>query len=249
MHERAGLGHAAALAHRAPQAQQKFEIVRERVLAGAFGRGTGDHAKLRTQALVQAGDDILEPMPLVLFLDTRRHARMRLERQQHQIARRHRQQGRQPGALGAERILENLHEHVLALAQQLADRRLHQRLTAGVLRRHHVGHVQERGALQPDLDEGRLHARQHTLHPALVDVADQPVARGALDVDLLRGPVLDEGHAGFLRADVDQNLCAHNDASSVEGPHAAHGDAATSRRRHEATLSCSQHDAESFMLA
>jgi hypothetical protein len=48
-----------------------------------------------------------------------------------------------------------------------------------------VGHVQERGALQADVDEGRLHPRQHTHHAPHVDIAHQAAALRALDVQFL----------------------------------------------------------------
>ena len=48
-----------------------------------------------------------------------------------------------------------------------------------------VGHVQEGGALEADVDEGRLHAGQHAHDLAEVEVADDAAARGALDVQLL----------------------------------------------------------------
>ena len=61
-----------------------------------------------------------------------------------------------------------------------------------------VSHMQKGGALQTDIDEGRLHARQHAGHPAQIDVADQPALQAALHVKLLHGAVLDHGDAGFL---------------------------------------------------
>ena len=69
--------------------------------------------------------------------------------------------------------------------------------------------VQERGAIQADLDEGGLHARHDPLHAALVDVADDAAAPAAFDVQFLQHPVLDDGHAGLARRHVDQDLFAH----------------------------------------
>ncbi len=71
---------------------------------------------------------------------------------------------------------------------------------------HDVRSVQERRALQADVDERGLHARQHARHAALVDIADQPAAVGALEEDLLQHAVLDQRGAHFARADVDQDL-------------------------------------------
>jgi hypothetical protein len=38
---------------------------------------------------------------------------------------------------------------------------------------HQVGHMQKRGTLQANVDEGRLHTRQHTRHFAQVHIAHQ----------------------------------------------------------------------------
>src|SRR4029079_17644015 len=44
----------------------------------------------------------------------------------------------------------------------------------------HVGDVEERVALEPDVDERRLHAGQHPRDAPLVDVADRAARAGAL---------------------------------------------------------------------
>ena len=72
-----------------------------------------------------------------------------------------------------------------------------------------IAHVQEGRALQPDVDEGRLHARQHARHLAKVDVADQATLQRALDVQLLHRAAFDDGHARFLRRPVDENFLLH----------------------------------------
>ena len=69
--------------------------------------------------------------------------------------------------------------------------------------------VQERGPVQADLDEHRLHARHDPLHPALVDIAHIAAFERALDVDLLQHAVFDHGHAGFAGGDVDQDFFTH----------------------------------------
>ena len=65
---------------------------------------------------------------------------------------------------------------------------------------HDVRGVQERRALQADVDERRLHARHHPLHAALVDVADVAAARGAFDVHFLQHAVLDQRPRGSRAA-------------------------------------------------
>ena len=73
-----------------------------------------------------------------------------------------------------------------------------------------------------------LHARQHARDLAEVDVADQPALERALDVQLLHGAVLDDGHARFLRRPVDQDVMAGHGAKSKRRLH--RGSARSSRR-------------------
>ncbi|MFO0007290.1 MAG: hypothetical protein ACK559_39860, partial [bacterium] len=55
-----------------------------------------------------------------------------------------------------------------------------------------VTDVEERGLVEPDLDERRLHARQHPLDPSQVDVADDAAVAMPLDEDLGDDAVFDE---------------------------------------------------------
>ena len=63
-----------------------------------------------------------------------------------------------------------------------------------------VGDVQERRALEADLDERALHAGQHARDAAEIDVADEAARARALDVQLLHHALLEHGDARFLRA-------------------------------------------------
>ena len=72
-----------------------------------------------------------------------------------------------------------------------------------------VGDVQERRALEADLDERALHAGQHPRDAAQVDVADESARAGALDVQLLHHALLEHGDARFLRRDVDEDFMRH----------------------------------------
>ena len=74
---------------------------------------------------------------------------------------------------------------------------------------HDVGDVQEGRALEPDVDERRLHARQHARHAALVEVAGEAEPAGALDEQLLQHAVLEQRRARLARADVDDHLGGH----------------------------------------
>src|SRR5690606_6077448 len=79
--------------------------------------------------------------------------------------------------------------------------------------------MQERCAVQADVDERRLHPGHDPLHPALVDVADHAAAPATLDVQLLQHAVLDHRDAGLARGDVDQDLLGH--AGTASGPRPA----------------------------
>ena len=85
------------------------------------------------------------------------------------------------------------------------------RLDAGVrvTRIEYVGGVQERGALHADVDERRLHAGQDPRYAALVDIADQAAAAGALQKHFLQHAVFDDRGARLVGAGVDQNFSAH----------------------------------------
>ncbi len=72
-----------------------------------------------------------------------------------------------------------------------------------------VGDVQERGALEADLDERALHAGQHARDAAEADVADEPARARALDVQFLHDALLEHRDAGFLRRYVDEDFVRH----------------------------------------
>jgi len=72
-----------------------------------------------------------------------------------------------------------------------------------------VGCVQKGGALETDVDERRLHARQHAAHAPLINITHQPAAIGALDERLLEHAVLDNGHPRLTGRNVDEQLGTH----------------------------------------
>ena len=79
--------------------------------------------------------------------------------------------GGQPGALVPHRVLRDLHEHAVAAGQRLLDARGPARQACGVPV--DLACVEHGVAAAPDVDERGLHAGQHVLHAAEVDVADQ----------------------------------------------------------------------------
>ena len=70
--------------------------------------------------------------------------------------------------------------------------------------------VQERGAFEPDVDERRLHAGQHALHAALVEIADDAAPALPLDEELGQHAVFDERRAVLAWRDVDQDFRRHS---------------------------------------
>jgi hypothetical protein len=75
--------------------------------------------------------------------------------------------------------------------------------------------VEEARAVQADLDERGLHAREHPCDLARIDVSDQAAARRALDVQLLGDTRLHHRDAGLLRRDVDQDVLGHGNGEDT----------------------------------
>src|SRR5439155_15498199 len=110
--------------------------------------------------------------------------------------------GREPRALRLHRILDGLHHDRLAAADQVLDLLAVPRL-ALQLRRDDLVDVEEAVLLETDLDEGGLHAGQHVVDGAEVDVPGDRTALRALEVDLGDAIVLEHGDA--LLADVHRD--------------------------------------------
>src|SRR5690606_20933302 len=106
------------------------------------------------------------------------------------------------------RILDHLHKQRLALEEDLLDG---DRLRRGrsVARLPEVGDVQERRALETDVEERRLHAGQHARDAREADVAGQAPGACAFDVEFLDRPLLHDRDARLMRSVVDQDLFGH----------------------------------------
>ena len=102
----------------------------------------------------------------------------------------------EPGALGADRVLGDLDQHRLTGLEDLLD------LAGLALGAEGVpvdlAGIEHGVAAAADVDEGRLHRRQHVLDPAEVDVADQRGRRVAVDVVLHQDVVLEHGDLGEI---------------------------------------------------
>ncbi len=157
---------------------------------------------------------LAQVLALGLVLDALRNADVRILRQEDQQPAGEAHLRRQPRALGADRVLDHLHQQRLALMQDALDR-LAVVAVSVLPMLPDVGDVQERGALEADLDERRLHARQHARDAAEVDVADQPARARALHVQLLDHALLEHRHPRFLRRDVDEDFVAHRTRNPI----------------------------------
>jgi hypothetical protein len=73
-----------------------------------------------------------------------------------------------------------------------------------------VGDVEEPVAAHREVDERRLNGGLEVHDAALVDVAGETLEAGALDVEFLEDPILDDGDPALLRLeDVDEHFFFH----------------------------------------
>ena len=161
-----------------------------------------------------------------------RHAHVVHRRHEHEEPPRHRRVRGEPGALGPERLLDDLHQDFLARLEQRLDLglvalappgagvgRRGLRLLAvlvpafhaleGVHRVDDVGHVEEPVAIEPDVDKRRLHAGQHLRHAALVDVAHDAALALAFNRHLDRLVILEDGDHGLVAVGGDNHFLVH----------------------------------------
>ena len=155
---------------------------------------------------------LAQALALGLVLDALRDADVRVLRQVDEQPAGEADLRRQPRALGADRVLDHLHQQRLALVQDLLDRARVGAAVAVLPVLPDVGDVQERRALEADLDERALHAGQHARDAAEVDVADEAARARALDVQLLHDALLEHRDARFLRRYVDEDFMGHRRA-------------------------------------
>ncbi len=215
VHQVAWPGGRGFLAEHGPQFLQEHHVGAQRVRCRALSSSTHDvtagfiGSHEQTRGLAQA-------LPLSLIFDARRDSDAAALGHVDQVPRRNRDERRQARALGAERILQHLDQYFATFADQSLNIRraalVDRQIRAAVLadrRMHDVGRVQERGALQADVDERGLHARQHARHSSLVNIADEAALVGPLQEDFLQHAVFHQGGACFARADVDEDLGRH----------------------------------------
>src|SRR5262249_22360076 len=109
-----------------PHCREVGDVGLEVGLARAFARGADDEAEvLRTSAR----DDVAQAAALAVRSDPARDTHALRPRRQHEVAPRNREMARDPGALGADRLLGDLDDDLLPLLEQRLDPR-HLALTA-----------------------------------------------------------------------------------------------------------------------
>ena len=225
------------LADLGPDLVEGLEVADDVFLGPAGGGGADDDAAGEAVRLAELADDAAQAAALLARLDLARDADVIDRRHEHQEPARHRHVRGQARALGAERLLDDLDEDLLAFLQQLFDLRLRPvlrsrsrgrcrraPLPAPPLRRRRrplelvellervddVGDVEEAVALEAEVDEGGLHAGQDFRDPALVDVADDAALPFALDEDFGDEVVFENGHHRLVAVRGDDHLLGHS---------------------------------------
>ena len=196
-----------------PGLTQVGNILRQFGVAGFLGVGP------QNEATNEVSIEGLKTLPQFFALSLRyflRDANMVVLRQKNQQATCNADLPSQPRAFGAHRILEHLHHQRLPFEKLSFDglsrrqnrssgqRTGHRRscvvfCMAAVDSRNQIGHVQEGRTIKPDVDECRLHARQHAHHFAEINVADQATLQRAFYLQFLHGTMFHHSHARFLR--------------------------------------------------
>jgi hypothetical protein len=182
VHQIARLRAQSLVPHELPQLAQVLHVGQQGFGTRVLGGGAHDVARILVG--LDAGQHrAAQSVALGLILDAGGHAHALALRHVHEIARRQRDVGGEPSTLGPQRILDHLHQNLVALRHQRANVVGARRFDAGVrmARIENIRRMQKRRALHADFDESRLHARQHPRHSSLVDIADEAAAAGALE--------------------------------------------------------------------
>ena len=180
-----------------PEPLEEHEIALDVLGGRALGGGAHDDpAALRVEPL----HDLLQARALGV-LEPPRDARALAVRHVDEEAAGQRDLGREARALRLHRILDGLHHDRLAALDQILD--LAGALAPLELRADDLVDVEEAVLLEADLDERRLHPRQHVVDDAEVDVPCDRATLRALEVDLGDAIVLEDRDA--LLADVDRD--------------------------------------------
>src|SRR5581483_10697664 len=198
-----------------PLLEQAQHVALDLLGGHVLGRRAHDDPVLLGLDLVE---DAAQTLALVVGQPLRDAVRRRV-RDEDDEASRQRHLLREARTLGADGVLRDLAQDALLRSEQLLDAGLRTALldVFGVVL--HVAAVQHRVLRRADVDEGRLHARQHVLHLAEVDVAVDlaDVVGRTGHVVLEQGPSFEHGDlrdAPALRA----GLHVHAHQVAADGP-------------------------------
>jgi hypothetical protein len=103
---------------------ERHQVAEDVVLRASAGRGPDDDATVEPGFVAELADNAAQPASLFARFDLARHADVVHGRHEDEEAARHRDVGREAGALGAERLLHDLDDDFLTLAKQFFDLRL-----------------------------------------------------------------------------------------------------------------------------
>ncbi len=201
-----------------PQPAQELDVRLDLVLALSLACGPDNVAHVR---LPEGLHDLAEPLPLLAVLDAAGNADVVHAGHHNEIPARDADVGGDPRTLGADGLLRDLDDDVLAFLQKVLDLRgvgafplgLHFQLQAFILHHgrilrgavEHVADVEERRFFQTDVHEGGLHPGKDLHDAALIDVPRNAAVLPPVDEDVGHEAVLQQGDPGLLPA------CVHDD--------------------------------------
>src|SRR4029077_1234338 len=179
---------------RLPQPLEEDKVALDVLLGRALGSGADDDPAVLH---LELAEDLLHEGALVVVEPARDAEPLALRDEDDEAAGK-RDLRRQARALRLHRVLHRLDEDRLALADQVLDLAA---VAALDLRADDLVDVEEAVLLEADLDERGLHAGQHVVDLAEVDVPRDRAPIGPLEVDL--GDLVVLEHRDTLLADVD----------------------------------------------
>src|SRR5439155_10767413 len=226
-----------------PEAGEELDVGGELRLALALGVRAEDEPARRER---EAPKRRAQAVALLLVADPTGNADVAGLRYVDDVPARQRDERRDAGALRAEGLLRDLHEDLLPLAEQVLDRDVRLAVALRLLDVHGIG-VREAGAavlvgarqhgarvvaevgrvvagveegvlVEPDIDERRLHARQHVRHDALVHATHDRTVTVPLDVELGEEITLLDPDARLGDSSVDDDPFAHGSTSPTPAP-------------------------------
>jgi len=168
-------------------------------------------------------ENFFEARPFVFVLDPARNADVIDRRHVHEKSAGQRDVTGDARAFAGDGVLRHLNHDLLTFAQQIGDRCFGPvahfvdlqfvRSLALVLFEvlEHVGDVQERIALQSQVDESGLHPGQDLGHAPFVDVSDHRPMPRALDPELDHLALVENGDPRLVFGRVDHDLPRHGD--------------------------------------